>query len=234
MNPRSLLVALVAPFVLAACGGGTPAPTDAKPDVPSPSSSAKPSDAPKGDDKPKADDKPKEKTAAEEHHDPNEQSGPIALAPLWGKKDKPKFPKATTGDKECWQSIGLVGEHEKDYAQISEKCGAPTGSVEYVKAARGRLHHKHDKRDTFTIKLAAGYCYRYFAVGDGQTEDLDILIMRANGDLLGEDKAKSPVAIIHNDKPWCQDEDTELQFHVEVDGPGSGGYVFGVWARPKK
>ena len=142
--------------------------------------------------------------------------------------------KATTGDKECWSSIGLVGDHEKDYAQLSEKCGAPTGSVEYVKAARGRLHHKHDKRDTFTVKLAQGFCYRYFAVGDAATQDLDILIMRQNGDLIGEDKTSSPVAIIHNDKPWCQDEDTELQFHVEVDGPGAGGYVFGVWARPKK
>ena len=226
---------VVLPVLALACGSSTPAPAGpaadasgaSKPHVPDAASSA-----PKPADKHDKVDAPK--TAAEEHVDPNEASGPIALVPLWGKKDKPKFPKASTGDKECWATINLTGDHEKDYAQLADKCGAPTGSVEYVKAARGRLHHKHDKRDTFTVKLAQGFCYRYFAVGDAATQDLDILIMRQNGDLIGEDKTTSPVAIIHNDKPWCMDEDAEYQFHVEVEGPGIGGYVFAVWARPKK
>ena len=222
---------LAFPVLALACGGSAPPPTG-----PAPVASSPPTHAPETA---TSATKPSEKhdaakTAAEEHVDPNESSGPIALVPLWGKKDRPKFPKASTGDKECWQTINLTGDHEKDYAQLGEKCGAPTGSVEYVKAARGRLHHKHDKRDTYTVKLQQGLCYRYFAVGDGATQDLDILIMRQNGDLIGEDKTTSPVAIIHNDKPWCMDEDAEYQFHVEVDGPGTGGYVFAVWARPKK
>jgi hypothetical protein len=25
----------------------------------------------------------------------------------------------------------------------------------------------------------------------------------------------------------------ELQFNIEVDGRGAGGYTFGVWTRPK-
>ncbi len=34
-------------------------------------------------------------------------------------------------------------------------------------------------------------------------------------------------------EPLCVDEDAEYELHVEVDGPGKGGYTFGVWTRPR-
>ena len=84
------------------------------------------------------------------------------------------------------------------------------------------------------MKIQGGLCYRFFGVADGTIKDLDIIIERGNGDLVGDDRTNGPVAIIDSDKNWCMDNDGDYQFKVEVDGPGTGNYEFGVWARPKK
>jgi hypothetical protein len=146
---------------------------------------------------------------------------------------KSSYPKKTTDDAACWKTVGLTGKHDRDYDSLIEKCGAPTGLAEYAKPVHGKLHHKHDKRDTFILKLAGGLCYRFFAVADGNISDLDILILKPNGALVGDDKTTHPVAIIESHQPWCMDTDVEYHFAIEVDGPGKGGYTFGVWARPK-
>lgn len=166
--------------------------------------------------------------------DPNESVQHITMTPLLTKATpKSAYPKATVGDKECWGSVRLSGQHEKDYAAIIAACGTPTGSLEYAKPVAGKLHHKHDKRDTYTLKLLAGMCYRYYAVADQGINDLDILVEKPGGALIADDKQTSPVAIVDIDKSWCMDEDAEYVFALEVDGVGKGGYMFGVWARPK-
>ncbi len=129
--------------------------------------------------------------------------------------------------------MSLSGEATKDFSALVSSCGAPTGSVQYVAPAAGKLHHLRDKRDTFFVKIQGGLCYRFFGVADGTIKDLDILIERRNGDLVGDDRTNGPVAIIDADKNWCMDNDGEYQFQVQVDGPGTGNYEFGVWARPK-
>ena len=156
------------------------------------------------------------------------------MTPLLSKTTaKSSFPKKTVGDKECWQQTMISGDAQKDFATIVAKCGAPTGSLEYAKPVLGHLHHAKDKRDTYTLKLAGGMCYRYFAVADGSIKDLDILVEKPGGALVADDKTSNPIAIVESDKQWCQDEDIEYSFHIEVDGEGRGNYVFGVWARPK-
>jgi hypothetical protein len=168
--------------------------------------------------------------------DPNESAGPItlAMAPEFDKsKGKTTFPKKATSDGECWTKVNVSGDHAKDYDAIVAACGAPTGLLEYAKPATGKLHHKHDPADVFAMPLLAGYCYRFFAVADSSINDLDLLIEKPGGALVGDDKTNSPIAIIESDKPWCMDDDLKVEFHVKVDGPGKGGYTFGVWARPK-
>jgi hypothetical protein len=155
------------------------------------------------------------------------------MTPLFGKDSRPSFPRATASDRDCWQTVRISGDAEKDYEALVSSCGGPTGSVQYVKPIIGKLHHLHDKRDTFAVKIQGGLCYRFFGVADGSIRDLDILIERANGDLVGDDKTNGPVAIIESDKNWCIDADGDFRFKVEVDGTGTGNYVFGVWARPK-
>jgi hypothetical protein len=174
-------------------------------------------------------------SAAEEaYDDPGELHDPEIMTPLFGKTTRPSFPKATATDRECWQALRLSGDAKKDYDTLVASCGAPTGSVQYVAPVLGKLHYVHDKRDTFNVKIQGGLCYRFFGVADGTIQDLDILIERANGDLVGDDKTNGPVAIIDSDKNWCMDSDGDFRFKVEVDGTGTGNYAFGVWARPKK
>jgi hypothetical protein len=128
----------------------------------------------------------------------------------------------------------VTGNARKDFDSLVALCGAATGAVEYVKPAAGRLHHVKDKRDTFNVKVFGGLCYRFFGVADGTIKNLDILILKGENDLVGQDKTTGPVSIIDSDQAWCFDLDGEYQFRVEVGGTGSGRYVFGVWARPKK
>ncbi len=161
------------------------------------------------------------------------ESDPTTLTPLFDKGSRPSFPKATGSAATCWQTVSLQGDSQKDYEQLSAKCGTPTGAVPYVKPAQGKLHSVKDKRDTYLLHLQGGLCYRYFGVADGTVKDLDILILQAKGALVGDDKTVGPVAIIEMDKAWCQDRDVDYQFAVEVDGVGTGKYMFGVWAQPK-
>jgi len=173
-------------------------------------------------------------SASEAWSDPNEKPDGFALSPLFDKKKaKSSFPKKSANDAECWTAVVANGDHTHDYDAILAACGTPTGLAEYAHPIEGKLHHVHDPRDIYKLSLLGGYCYRYFAVADSGIADLDLLIEKPGGALVGDDKTNSPVAIIETDKPWCLDDDQTLEFHVQVDGPGSGGYLFGVWARPK-
>jgi hypothetical protein len=210
--------------MLLACGGtAKPPATSDSPAAPSASAPTPSASAPA----PAQEDK---------YDDPEEiqHGATITMTPLVDKKTpKTKFPKKTVGDKECWQNTALAGEARKDFDVIIQKCVGPTGLIEYAKPVMGKLHHKHDKRDTYKIKLIGGMCYRYFAVADAGITDLDILVTKPSGALVADDKTSHSVAIIEFDKTWCMDDDAEYDFHIEVDGPGNGHYIFGVFAKPK-
>jgi hypothetical protein len=217
----------------AACGSASSRPTTpsedtspkaSPPALPAPSTSSSASSA-----APAAGSSP----AEEAYDDPAEIHDPATLAPLFEKGAPPSFPKGTTGERECWQTVSLTGDAKKDFDALVARCGTPTGAIEYVKPAIGKLHYTKDKRDTFMVKVHGGYCYRFFGVADGTINDLDILIQKKNGDLVGSDNTSGPVAIIEPDKAWCMDRDDDYQFKVEIDGTGVGNYAFGVWARHK-
>ncbi len=230
-------VGVFAAGMLLACGGGTPPPdSPAPPPVSAPPVSAAPAAPLPASTEAAAAPPPAPPPApVEAWSDPNEKPDGFLLTPLFDKKKaKGTFPKKTAGDADCWATVGVTGDHTRDYAAILTACGTPTGLVEYVQPIEGKLHDVHDPRDVYKISLLGGYCYRYFAVADSGISDLDLLIEKPGGALVGDDKTNSPTAIIESDKPWCLDEDQTLEFHVQVDGPGSGGYLFGAWARPKR
>ena len=171
---------------------------------------------------------------AEAYDDPSESAVAIDMPPLV-KKGTPKsaFPKATIPEKGCYRDVQFSGQHAGDFAALVDKCGKPAGLLEYVKPAEGKLHHVKDKRDTFSVKLLGGYCYRYFAVADSTIKDIDILVQKPGGAIVASDQQTQPVAIIDFEKAWCMDDDATYEFHVEVDGVGHGAYTFGIWTRPK-
>lgn len=225
---RALALAPTALLVLAACGSDQKAPdVPAMPSAPTAAASAAPT--------PSATAAPDKYATAEAapHDDPNEKEGPIVLEPLV-KAGTPKsaFPKQTVSDSKCLEDLPFTGKHQKDYEEIIKRCGTPTGLIEYTKPAQGRLHATKDKHDDFQVKVVKGYCYRYFAVADDGIKDIDIVILR-RGAIIATDQTDQPVAVINGSSLWCTDEDMDLDFRVVIDGPGAGGYQFGVWMRPK-
>lgn len=217
--------------LLVACGGAAPV-APATPSATPPAAAVEPATAPAT---PAAAAAPLDKhdhAEAAAHHDPNEKEGVIDLEPLLPKGSKATFPKQTVGDHDCLKELSFNGKHQADFKTLVDKCGTPTGMLEYVKPHEGRLHVKHDKRDEFRFKVQKGMCYRYFAVGDEGIKDIDIIVLK-KGALYAMDRTEHSVAVIDTEKLWCVDEDMELQFNIEVDGRGAGGYTFGVWTRPK-
>jgi hypothetical protein len=224
-------------LLMMGCGGAKAPPTDPT-TAPTDGAGAKPADptpAASGTAAAKPAEPEDRHTLAEAaaHNDPNEKEGVIELVPLVDKAKKPTFPKQTVGDHDCLKELSFSGHHKADYATLIGKCGTPTGMLEYTKPAEGRLHAKHDKRDEFKLKVQKNMCYRYFAVADDGIKDIDIIVLK-KGALIATDKTEQSVAVIDTEKLWCVDEDMDLQFNIEVDGRGAGGYTFGVWTRPKK
>jgi hypothetical protein len=217
--------------LLAACGAQPPTPASAPTPPPAVASAAAPTPTPAR--APPAPPQIAIGTAAPDGVVYDTVEDPTHLKPLFEKTGFPTFPTATTSEQACWQTLSVSGSARQDYQAITAKCGASTGSVEYVKPAIGKLHSKHDKRDTFVVPIHGGLCYRFFGVADSTIQDLDILIEKNGGDLVGDDKTTGPVAIIESDKAWCIESDGVYNFLVEVDGEGHGDYVFGIWARKK-
>ena len=226
--PKKTALALI--VVATGCGGGSPPPAVTAPvppaaavvAAPAPVASATPATA------------VPEALPASDDDDPEESATPIPLTPeITRPWDKASFPKKTTDEGRRWQTINVSGNEQKDFDALVGSCGTPAGLREYAKPAHGHLHSVKDKRDTFTIQLFKGLCYRYFAVGDSGIKDIDILVEKKGGVLVGDDKQTGPVAIIDASKTWCMTKDDEYLFNVEVDGEGKGRYVFGVWARPQ-
>ena len=227
--PRFVSLAPLACALLLACGGSSSPPPSLPEASPKTSSSAEAAAVPSPSSAPAP-----SASAEASREDPDEAHDPATLTPLFAKGHVPPFPKASATEKDCWKTVGLAGDAHKDFDALVAACGTPTGAIEYVKPAMGRLHSVKDKRDTFLVKIHGGLCYRFFGVSDGSIKDLDILILKGEDNLVGQDKVDGPVSIIDSSQAWCIDSDDDYQFRVEVDGTGEGAYVFGVWARPKK
>ena len=170
----------------------------------------------------------------EKYDDPNESAEVITMQPLVTKTTpKTAYPKISVSDGDCWKTVSFTGQHDKDYPALVEKCGSPTGMLEYVKPANGKLHHVKDAVDSFSVTMNKGVCYRLFAVGDSTIHDIDIVILR-NGAIMGNGSMTQPVEIIQGSSPFCPSDDGNYTFDVKVHGEGKGAYTFGIWTRPGK
>ena len=167
------------------------------------------------------------------YDDPNESAVAIKMEPLV-KKTAPKsaFPKAKVSEGDCWKGVPFSGDHAKDWTTLIDKCGTPTGMLEYVKPENGKLHAVKDKVDSFTVDMHKSRCYRVFAVADSSIHDIDIVILK-NGAIMGTDDQTQPIAIVQGSTAFCPPDDASYSFDVKIDGEGKGAYTFGIWARPK-
>jgi hypothetical protein len=214
-------------LIISACGGGGSGATNPNPTTsatsPTPSASVSVATAPSAS----------SSASDDSYDDPNESSTAIVMQPLVTKATpKSAYPKVKVSDGDCWKTVQFSGQHDKDWPALIDKCGAPTGMIEYVKPANGKLHHIKDAVDSFSVTMAKTHCYRLFAVGDASIHDIDIVILR-NGAILGTGNMTQPVEIIQGSAPFCPEDDANYSFDVKVKGEGKGAYTFGIWTRPK-
>ena len=166
---------------------------------------------------------------------PAMRAGPTDLTPLVSAPASgapPPFPKAKVGLDACWQSDGLSGQYDSDFADLVKACGTPTGMVRFTQTMKGVLDQGHTS-DLYKTKLYAGFCYRALAAGDSTMADLDIRLQKPDGALIAVDRATQPIAILADDKAWCEDADADINFVLFLDGKGSGRYAFQLWIGPK-
>ncbi len=169
-------------------------------------------------------------------HPPPDVNGMIPLQVLLPVPDAGPptgSPAPAANDKECVKSIGLLGQIEKDFDALSSACGAGAGMKQYTKAVSGKFDSGH-KRDSFQVKLAGGYCYRFFAAADGTITKLGFRVHRSNGALHSVILGKQPVIVYRPSEPWCRRRDRDFQLVVETLEGGEGRYALGIWARPSE
>lgn len=163
----------------------------------------------------------------------SEPPEPITMQPLFGEgAPRSMFPQPTAaGDVGCLGSVRTTGDHEADYASLIAACGAPTGFAEYAHPVTGDLHGASDRIDTYSLKLAGGYCYRVFAAGDRSIVNLNVQVRAGNGASVAEDTTTAPIAVA-GETPFCVAKTSDYRLEADVNGPGFGSYKLGVWARP--
>jgi hypothetical protein len=171
---------------------------------------------------------------------PSSEPAPSPVITLSAELPKPPakppggaYPKQTISYKDCWAKVGLTGAAQKDFDAIIAACGTPTGMLEYAAPSRGDFAQSH-KEQIYKLSMYAGMCYRFIAAGDTSVGDLDVRIEKPDGALVALDKTDQPVALIDSAGVWCATEDVDYVVKVDLDGPGKGSFVFGIWARPKK
>jgi hypothetical protein len=176
---------------------------------------------------------PAKSTSEDAYVDPTESVQPIALSPLFDASlARSSFPSPTVGNLGCSGQAAPTGDHARDYESLAAACGAPTGLREYTKAFSGQLHHAHDQRDEYRVHLPAGFCFRVLAASDATVFDLGVRLLGPNGEPIAADATASSIAVA-GDEPVCVADEGDYQVVVELNGPGFGGYTFGLWGRPR-
>jgi hypothetical protein len=174
------------------------------------------------------------RTDGEPYVDVAESTSPIGLTPLFDASAPASYPARTAGDLGCLGGASATGDHQRDYASLASACGAPTGMREYVAPVTGRLHHRHDPEDEYSVYLPAGLCVRILAASDATMLDLDTVLVSPDGHPLGADATHGPLAIVESDLPVCTTVAGIYHVVVGMTGAGFGQHTFGIWVRPKR
>jgi hypothetical protein len=234
----AMIMTFLGPMVAMGCGGAKPAETalpssgaGALASAPSASVVAVAAPSPGAESEDEEISPASKAAAAAATPAPLPNGAPIPFENLLGMPAPTDFPAKQASDATCFTTVPLTGQNDKDYAALTDKCGAGTGMKPFIKAVKGKLGDKH-LRDVYDFKMLGGYCYRFFAVADESISNVDIRVQKPSGAIVSVDSTKGPIAILDPDRPWCKKHDREFSIVVETAG-GSGNYTFGIWARPK-
>ncbi len=202
VHVRSVLVRFTfaaLPFVLVACGGGTPAPTD-------PSTSITSSHDPVA-------------TAA---------GGSSTLTPA-GTAGSTKAERRTSAAwAPCHAGFKLdtTADVVTSVDQMAKAC-ADTTHMHLVDSFKGSQAASNAPQ-SFHFKAEANHCYRAYAVAVPAITDLDLLMKDGTGALAGEDSTDDPTPVVLEDGAVCWKSADDATVVVSI-GAGGGAYAVQVW-----
>jgi hypothetical protein len=136
-------------------------------------------------------------------------------------QDEAAFAAAAKQDPELGDALGQA---IVDLAQRS----AP-GWVKEGKLLRGSLEER--ARQGFLVVLTYGHCYRFLAVTDNESNDLDLLLYDANGVERQRDVSQAPTAALGVDASLCPGEPSAMRVEARMRH-GRGPFAIALLRNP--
>lgn len=131
----------------------------------------------------------------------------------------------------CYAGFRPSAEPVRDVTRLSLVCGPSTGMRRVLDVAyEGALSEGGTSLEV-PLKLQQGSCYRIFAVGDPQIEDLDVSVVSARGVVVAGDPGVDRVVILQPDRPLCSTADDEARIRVAAK-KGRGRFALEIYAMP--
>ncbi|MCK6536634.1 MAG: hypothetical protein L6Q84_26985 [Polyangiaceae bacterium] len=129
---------------------------------------------------------------------------------------------------ECYSAFAPSGAPKEDLARLTRSCGA-TGGMQAVTAVHTAEQAEKDPADRFTFYVpASGACYRVYAVGDRNVQDLDVLLRGPDGEDVTGDVSHDAFPVTPPAGPICFDVPGLYMLEVSVFR-GAGRYALQIW-----
>ena len=164
--------------------------------------------------------------------DAEEFTGTKSIAPLLSKStSKSAFPEKTIDEGQCWGTVNLSGKHMDDYTALTVACGPPGGLLPYINPVSGKLHSVKDSTDVYSVKLLAGTA----TATSRSPTTASVTSTSWSKRTARSSPTTSRTRRCHHrgDQVVVHAEDQTYEFHVKIDGEGTGAYELGIWARPQ-
>jgi hypothetical protein len=129
---------------------------------------------------------------------------------------------------ECYSSFSPTGTPKEDLARLTRSCGA-TGGMQAVTKVHTAEQSEKDPADRYTFYVpTSGACYRVYAVGDRNVQDLDVVLRGPQGEDVTGDLSHDAFPVTPPAGPICFDVAGLYMLEVSVFR-GAGRYALQVW-----
>ena len=128
----------------------------------------------------------------------------------------------------CYESFTPGGEPKTDLTRLTRECG-PTGGMQAITPMHVGAQNEKDPADRYTFYVPnASACYRVYAMGDRNVQDLDLLLRGPDGQDVVADVTHDSFPVLPPHGPICFDAPGLYLLEVSVFR-GGGKYALQVW-----
>lgn len=127
----------------------------------------------------------------------------------------------------CYASFQPRTKPELDVMRLALLCGPSNGMHKLTAAPPARIEAAGGKRE-HRFQALAGDCYRLFAVGSPEIEDLDVEVLDPVGARVAFDTSDDRWPVVKADGAFCVFRDGEYRAVVTAQR-GSGSYAIEIW-----